>query len=124
MRTQQYSRNTDALGRYYTSTAVSSLLIDQLPSTKPRAVLDLGSGRGALSLAASGRWSRSGLITVDVDALEQQQPVRRQPQEGRLVRGERHIAERITVGNSVWGGYAQSARSLKDAMKTLGYKSS
>ncbi|VWD55099.1 N-6 DNA methylase [Burkholderia contaminans] len=68
MRTQHYSRNTDALGRYYTSAAVSSLLVDQLPATKPRAVLDLGSGRGALSLAASGRWSRSGLVTVDVDA--------------------------------------------------------
>lgn len=68
MRTQQYSRNTDALGRYYTSTAVSSLLINQLPLVKPRAVLDLGSGQGALSLAASGRWSRSGLVTVDVDA--------------------------------------------------------
>lgn len=68
MRTQHYSRNTDSLGRYYTNAAVSSLLVDQLPATKPRAVLDLGSGRGALSLAASGRWSRSGLITVDVDA--------------------------------------------------------
>lgn len=68
MRTQHHSRTTDALGRYYTSAAVSSLLIDQLPVAKPRAVLDLGSGRGALSLAASGRWSRSGLVTVDVDA--------------------------------------------------------
>ncbi len=68
MRTQHYSRNTDALGRYYTSAAVSSLLVDQLPATKPRAVLDLGSGLGALSLAASGRWARSGLVTVDVDA--------------------------------------------------------
>lgn len=68
MRTQHYSRNTDALGRYYTSATVSSLLVDQLPAIKPRAVLDLGSGRGALSLAASGRWSRSGLVTVDVDA--------------------------------------------------------
>ena len=67
MRTQQYSRNTDALGRYYTSAAVSSLLVDQLPATKPRAVLDLGSGGGALSLAASERWARSGLVTVDVD---------------------------------------------------------
>jgi len=68
MRTQQYSRNTDALGRYYTSTAVSSLLVEQLPAAKPRAILDLGSGRGALSLAVSRRWSRSGLVTVDVDA--------------------------------------------------------
>ena len=68
MRTQHHSRNTDALGRYYTSATVSSLLVDQLPAIRPRAILDLGSGRGALSLAASGRWSRSGLVTVDVDA--------------------------------------------------------
>src|SRR6185437_6090954 len=68
MRTQSYAHNTDCLGRYYTSSAVSSLLVDQLPATKPRAVLDLGSGQGALSLAASRRWSRSGLVTVDVDA--------------------------------------------------------
>lgn len=68
MRTQHYSRNTDALGRYYTSTTVSSLLVNQLPASKPRAVLDLGSGQGALSLAASRRWARSRLVTVDVDA--------------------------------------------------------
>lgn len=67
MRTQPYSRNTDSLGRYYTSSTVSSLLVDQLPAKKPRAVLDLGSGGGALSLAASKRWSKSGLVTVDVD---------------------------------------------------------
>ncbi len=35
-----------------------------------------------------------------------------------------NITERITVGNSIWGGYAKSARSLKEAMKMLGYKNS
>lgn len=35
-----------------------------------------------------------------------------------------NIGDRIVVGNSVWDGYSKSARSLKDAMKTLGYKSS
>ena len=34
-----------------------------------------------------------------------------------------NIAERITVGNTVWDGYAKSARSLKVAMKLLGYQS-
>ena len=34
-----------------------------------------------------------------------------------------NIAERITVGNSVWDGYAKSACSLKEAMKLLGYES-
>ena len=34
-----------------------------------------------------------------------------------------NIADRIAVGNSVWGGYAKSARSLKEAMKILGYES-
>lgn len=33
-----------------------------------------------------------------------------------------NIAERIPVGDSVWNGYAKSACDLKDAMKTLGYK--
>lgn len=84
MRTQHNSRNTDALGRYYTSAAVSSLLVDQLPSTNPLAILDLGSGQGALSLAASGRWSRSGLVTVDVDsrALDLRERLRRKGFQG------------------------------------------
>ena len=34
-----------------------------------------------------------------------------------------NIAERITVGNTVWDGYAKSARSLKVAMKLLAYQS-
>lgn len=35
-----------------------------------------------------------------------------------------NVADRIAVGNSVWDGYAKSARSLNAAMKILGYKSS
>lgn len=67
MRTHEHAKNTDSLGRYYTSATISRFLIDQLPCRRPAAVLDLGVGQGALSLAASARWSDSDLITVDVD---------------------------------------------------------
>ena len=33
-----------------------------------------------------------------------------------------NIAERIAVGNSVWSNYTKSARTLKGAIKLLGYK--
>jgi type I restriction enzyme M protein len=68
MRTQHHSKRTDSLGRYYTNDIVSHLLVDQVAVRRPKAVVDLGSGAGALSIAASARWNQSDLITVDVDA--------------------------------------------------------
>lgn len=67
MRTQKHSTRSDFLGRYYTNASVSKVLVNTLPILAPKTVLDLGSGDGSLSLAASERWSSSQLITVDVD---------------------------------------------------------
>ena len=67
MRTVEHARATDHLGRYYTHGEISQLLIDLLPNPSPRALLDLGAGEGALSVAASSKWPNIDLITVDVD---------------------------------------------------------
>lgn len=67
MRTQQHSIHSDSLGRYYTSSAVSHALVSNLPSVSPNIVLDLGCGPGSLSFAASRRWSKTNIVTVDLD---------------------------------------------------------
>jgi type I restriction enzyme M protein len=67
MRTYEHAKSTDHLGRYYTQSAISRFLVDLLPSEHPGAVLDLGAGEGALTVAASSKWSDAALITVDVD---------------------------------------------------------
>jgi len=61
------SQTSDPWGRYYTSPEVSRLLIDEIETTKPRLVLELGSGAGSLSEAAANRWKNVKLVTVDVD---------------------------------------------------------
>ena len=68
MRTFEHASTTDHLGRYYTQTAISSLLVGLLPSACPGSVLDLGSGEGSLTVAASSKWTDASMITVDVDA--------------------------------------------------------
>jgi type I restriction enzyme M protein len=67
MRTYQHAKSTDHLGRYYTQSLISSFLVEHLPAKHPGAVLDLGAGEGALTVAASSKWSDAALITVDVD---------------------------------------------------------
>ena len=69
MRTYEHAKSTDHLGRYYTQSSISSLLVGLLPSEHPGTVIDLGSGEGSLTLAASSKWADAALITVDVDAL-------------------------------------------------------
>ncbi len=61
------SQTSDPWGRYYTSPEVSRLLINGIETTKPRLVLELGSGAGSLSEAAANRWKNVKLVTVDVD---------------------------------------------------------
>jgi type I restriction enzyme M protein len=67
MRTYQHAKSTDYLGRYYTQSLISRFLVEHLPAEQPGAVLDLGAGEGALTIAASSKWSDAALITVDVD---------------------------------------------------------
>lgn len=60
-------KNSDQLGRYYTHGDIGELLVDNIDIEVPHAVLDLGSGVGALSTAVAHRWSATHIVTVDVD---------------------------------------------------------
>lgn len=62
---------SDALGRYYTKSAIGEILVRQMKGFVPGSVLDLGAGEGALSLAALSRWSTIDLWTVDIDKRAQ-----------------------------------------------------
>jgi type I restriction-modification system DNA methylase subunit len=55
------------LGRYYTSTFVSDLLVSRFRQTSPGIVLDLGAGRGSLLTAAYKRWKDAEYYAVDID---------------------------------------------------------
>ncbi len=60
-------RTSDPWGRYYTSPEVSHSLIERINVPKPKLILELGSGSGALCTAAASRWQAARLITVDTD---------------------------------------------------------
>jgi type I restriction enzyme M protein len=67
----------DPLCRFYTQPAVGDLLVSLMGRCSPRRVVDLGAGDGSLSAAASSRWRRAEIVTVDMDdgctpALERQ----------------------------------------------------
>lgn len=113
MRTYEHAKETDALGRYYTRDFVSELLIEALPECTPTGIIDLGAGDGALSLAASARWSKFDLVTVDVDAS-----------------AARHIRQRMTEsgfngrhthidGDALAAGLKDRVRSAYGRMPTL-----
>lgn len=67
MRPHGTAKHSDELGRYYTSGVVSDFLIRAINEADPKAVVDLGAGEGALSVAASRRWGATNLATVDLD---------------------------------------------------------
>lgn len=62
-----HNRKSDYLGRYFTSEIIGQLLIDSMQNVSPSLVLDLGSGDGALTVAASKQWSDAIFMTVDID---------------------------------------------------------
>lgn len=57
----------DALGRYYTESIVSSLLVSQMDTVEAESILDLGCGEGSLSAAASMRWDRAKIVSLDIE---------------------------------------------------------
>lgn len=59
------SRRSDPLGRYYTGQTVSQFVVERLGPLRPRLVLDLGSGDGALSRAAIQRWKTARVVAVE-----------------------------------------------------------
>ena len=61
------STNADVWGRYYTSPEVSQTLVDAVTGVRPKLVLELGAGQGALANAAHRRWKSANFVTVDTD---------------------------------------------------------
>ena len=55
-----------AMGRFYTNPSIGDILISSIKS-RPKRIIDLGSGGGALTLAALRKWSPTEVITVDID---------------------------------------------------------
>lgn len=64
-------KKSDCLGRYFTSERVGQLLIDSMQNVAPSLVLDLGTGDGALTAAASKQWLNAHFMTVDIDQAAQ-----------------------------------------------------
>lgn len=56
-------------GRFYTEQKISQLLIESLGNRKPRTVLELGVGKGAILSAAKAKWNSIRYIATDVDAI-------------------------------------------------------
>lgn len=57
----------DILGRYYTENKFSQLLVSNLKQRKPKSILDLGVGEGALIQAAYNRWLSATFYAADID---------------------------------------------------------
>ncbi len=57
----------DELGRYYTDSKFSKLLVNQLNTKTPAHILDLGVGDGALLNAAIDKWNKAYYSVVDIE---------------------------------------------------------
>ncbi|MEE4093650.1 N-6 DNA methylase [Pseudomonas viridiflava] len=61
----------DSLGRYYTESAISSLLVSLMDTADATNILDLGCGLGSLSFAASKRWNDAKIFSLDIENRHQ-----------------------------------------------------
>lgn len=59
--------NADVWGRYYTPPEVSHTLVNAMSGVRPKLVLELGAGQGALANAAQRKWKSASFVTVDTD---------------------------------------------------------
>jgi len=57
----------DALGRYYTADIISTLLISNLETSKPKRILDLGVGDASLTIAAYARWEKAKYFATEIE---------------------------------------------------------
>lgn len=57
----------DALGRYYTTDIISTLLISNLETSKPKRILDLGVGDASLTIAAYARWEKAKYFATEIE---------------------------------------------------------
>lgn len=60
-------REASSLCRFYTRNPIGAALVDAMGAVRPKSIVDLGCGAGALSSAAARRWSKAKLVTVDID---------------------------------------------------------
>lgn len=67
MTSTRVAKTSDPLGRYYTHSAVASLLVEAMQSDDPSLVIDLGAGNGSLVQEASRTWQSTQFVTVDID---------------------------------------------------------
>ncbi|HEY1090363.1 MAG TPA: N-6 DNA methylase [Burkholderiaceae bacterium] len=67
MELRRPSANADAWGRYYTSSQVGQTLVDAMTGVRPKLVLELGAGQGALASVAQRKWRSASYVTVDTD---------------------------------------------------------
>lgn len=58
----------DPLCRFYSQPHIGDLLVQAMPEVDVGSIIDLGAGGGVLSDAASRRWSKAAVTTVDIDA--------------------------------------------------------
>lgn len=57
----------DALGRYYTTDIISTLLINNLETCDPKRILDLGIGDASLTIAAYSRWRKAKYFATEIE---------------------------------------------------------
>ncbi len=57
----------EPLGRYYTHTLFSNLLINEITYSNPNTILELGVGGGSLLRAAKSKWDNANYIAADID---------------------------------------------------------
>nr|WP_320154054.1 N-6 DNA methylase [uncultured Draconibacterium sp.] len=57
----------DKLGRFYTESVFSELLVKQINSDNPKHILDLGVGDGALLSAAHNKWNNAVFSAIDIE---------------------------------------------------------
>lgn len=57
----------DILGRYYTADIISTLLINNLETSKPKRILDLGVGDASLTIAAYARWEKAKYFATEIE---------------------------------------------------------
>jgi type I restriction enzyme M protein len=57
----------DLLGRFYTKSNISDLLVNSLSSKEPKKILDLGIGNASLTISAYNRWSKAEYFATEIE---------------------------------------------------------
>lgn len=57
----------DSLGRFYTDTLISQLLISTFENQSPKKVIDLGVGDASLSIVAFSKWEKANFYATEID---------------------------------------------------------